>query len=373
VIVALVLCGLTLLSVRAVLCILLQKMKQQGRVLLRLEEIEARAGIAGPQQGLSVGSPFSPFNLPNLDGIEVSLDSYRGKRVLPVNCSAHCAPCRTTASQLSESLTRRPGSRLAPGPAAPFQEVEMKSLAVLKRVLLAMASVIAFLGVARPSAAAPFYFYYITAPPNWAQGNPQPLASFLALTDLAAGAPGQAEDYVSLSLLNGASGYAYDTFAGESLGIIGADVSVPTAQWVTPAAYYWTGGPAGGGALAFFNSFNPFTGVFYANMMIVDDPPCDPISCAALSTFESDLGSTSGTLTPTQITPNGDGSLPVTLPTDPFDEDASIAANPSGTNYFASGTQFFDTPEGPTAIYVLLGIFVVGADVFFRRRRVTTC
>ena len=27
-----------------------------------------------------------------------------------------------------------------------------------------------------------------------------------------------------------------------------------------------------------------------------------------------------------------------------------------------------DTPEGPTAIYLLLGIFVVGADVFFRRR-----
>jgi hypothetical protein len=246
----------------------------------------------------------------------------------------------------------------------------MKSLAVLKRFVLATAGVIAFLGVARPAAAAPFYFYVITAPPNWAQGNPQPLASWLALTATAPGAAASAEDFVSLSLLDGAYGYAYDTFLGESVGFIGADVSVPTAQWVTPAAYFWVGGPAGGGALAFFNSFNPFTGVFYADMMIVDDPPCDPVSCAALSTFESELGSTSGTLTPSLVTLNSDGSLPSDLlPTDPFVEDASVAANPSGTNYFASGTEFVDTPEGPTAIYLLLGICVIGAGALLRKRR----
>ena len=112
VIVALVLCRPTLVSVWAVLRILFQRMKQQGPVLLRPREIESRAGVAEPQRGLSAGSAFSPFNLPDLDGIEVSLDSYRGKCVLPVN--------RTPASQLTESLTRRPGLRLVPGPAAPF-------------------------------------------------------------------------------------------------------------------------------------------------------------------------------------------------------------------------------------------------------------
>jgi hypothetical protein len=246
----------------------------------------------------------------------------------------------------------------------------MKSLAVLKRVLLATAGVIAFLGVARPAEAAGLgYFYVITAPPNWGLfGNPQPVKSWSALTALGPGAPTAPEDYVSLGLL-GYPGYwyAYDTFLGESAGFIGADVSVPTAQWITPAAYYWTGGPAGGGALAFFNSFNPFTGVFFANEMIVLDPAsCTAIDC--LSELEGQLGSSSGTLTPSLVTLDGSGDPQgITIPGD--DEDASVAPDPSGTDYFAGGSQFVDTPEGPTGIYVMLGVFVVGAGVFFRRRR----
>ena len=240
----------------------------------------------------------------------------------------------------------------------------MNPLALLKRVLLATACVIAFLGITPPAAAAPFYFYTITAVPNWGLGNPQPLAGWSAQTALVAGPPLAAENYVSLSLL-GYPGYwySYDTFFGEANGFVGADVSVPTAQWLTPAAYYWVGGPAGGGALGFFNSFNPFTGVFYANMMIV----LDPVSCgdasACLSDLESELGSTSGTLTPSLVTLDGNGDpLGITLPDD--DEDPNVAPNPSGTDYFASGSE---TPEGPTAIYLLLGMFVAGAGVFFRR------
>jgi len=224
--------------------------------------------------------------------------------------------------------------------------------------------VIAFLSIARPAAAAPFYFYVITAPPNWGFGNPQPVAGWSALTALAPGAPTAPEDYVSLSLL-GYPGYwyAYDTFLGESNGFVGADVSVPTAQWVTPAAYTWAGGPAGGGGLAFFNSFNPRTGIFFANMMIVLDPyACTPSVC--LSDFETDLGSTSGTLTPSLVTLDGNGDPQgITIPNN--DEDASVAPDPLGTDYFASGTAM--APEGPTAIYLLIGIFVVGTGVFFRR------
>jgi hypothetical protein len=240
----------------------------------------------------------------------------------------------------------------------------MKSLALLKRVLLATAGVIAFLSIARPAAAAPFYFYTITAPPNWGFGNPQPLAGWSAQTALVAGPPLAAENYVSLSLL-GYPGYwySYDTFLGEANGFVGADVSIPTAQWVTPAAYTWAGGPAGGGGLAFFNSFNPRTGIFFANMMIVLDPAsCSPAS-VCLSDFETDLGSTSGLLTPSLVTHDGNGDpVGITLPNN--DEDASIAPDPTGTDYFASGSQFV-TPEGPSAIYLLLGIFVVG--IFFRR------
>ncbi|MGA3161256.1 MAG: hypothetical protein ABSC77_08555 [Terracidiphilus sp.] len=241
----------------------------------------------------------------------------------------------------------------------------MNSLALLKRALLATLGVIAILGIARPAAAAPYYFYTITAAPNWGFGNPQLPSGWSAQTALVAGPPASAEDYVSLSL-QGYPGYwySYDTFLGEANGFVGADVSVPTAQWVTPAAYYWTGGPAGGGALAFFNSFNPFTGVYYANMMIV----LDPFSCSAsvcLSDFETDLGSTSGLLTPSLVTLDGNGDPQgITLPND--DEDASVEPDPLGTNYFASGSQFL-TPEGPTATYLLLGFFVFGAGILFRR------
>jgi hypothetical protein len=245
----------------------------------------------------------------------------------------------------------------------------MNTLSVLKRALFALAGVIAMLGIARPAAAAPFYFYTITAPPNWGFGNPQALAGWSAWTALAPGPPFNAENYVSLAL-QGYPGYwySYDTFFGETNGFVGADVSVPTAQWVTPAAYTWIDtGPAGSGGLAFFNSFNPFTGIFYANMMIVLDPmACSPAS-VCLSDFETDLGSTSGALTPSVVTLDGNGyPQGITLPSD--SEDPSVAPNPLGTDYFASGSQFV-SPEGPTAIYLLLGIFVAGIGAFIRRPR----
>jgi hypothetical protein len=241
----------------------------------------------------------------------------------------------------------------------------MKPLAVLKRVLLATAGVIAFLSVASPAAAAPFkYFYVITAPPNWAFGNPQPLKSWSALTALGPGAPTAPENYVSLSLL-GRPGYwyAYDTFLGESVNILGADVSIPTAQWVNPVGYWWAGGPGPvfGGALLFFNSFNG--GTFYANELIIGDPPsCDGL--CELDSFDTFLGisptinevSGPGSVTP----PNDDNSLdPLTLPDDYVDYD--FTTDPDAT-------AFADTPEGPTGIYLLLGIFAVGSGVILRRR-----
>jgi len=237
----------------------------------------------------------------------------------------------------------------------------MKSLAVLKRALFAMAGVMAISSVATPAHAAPFYFYSITAVPKWGQfGDPQAVKGWSALTALTGGgSPFRAENYVSIAL-QGYNGYwyAYDTFYGEARGFVGADVSIPTAQWLAPAAYVWTGGPAGGGGVAFFNSFNPFTGIFYANELIV----LDPFSCSAsceLSTLEAALGSTSGTLTPS--------SGPPVIPTE--DEDASMTPNPSGTNYFASGTlSTAATPEPPSVTYLLLAL-AAGGVVYLRRGR----
>jgi len=242
----------------------------------------------------------------------------------------------------------------------------MRSIASLKRALLATAGVFALFGVVRPAAAAPFYFYVITAPPNWNAGNPQPLASWSALTALAPGPPLAAENYVSLSLLTiPGYWYAYDTFLGEANGFIGADVSVPTAQWLAPATYYWTGGPAGGGALAFFNSFNPFTGTFYANMMIVLDPPSCSDALTCLGDLETSLGDTSLSVTPTLI-PLDDLNT-ITPPTD--DDDPSVTPDPSGTDYFASGSVFVPTPEAPTGIYLVLGALAIAGGALLRRRR----
>jgi hypothetical protein len=100
-------------------------------------------------------------------------------------------------------------------------------------------------------------------------------------------------------------------------------------------------------------------------MMIVLDPAgCSAIDC--LNDFETDLGSTSGALTPSLVTLDGSGDpIGITLPDD--NEDLSVEPNPDGPDYFASGSQEADTPEGPTAIYILLGLFAAGAGVYYRR------
>jgi hypothetical protein len=251
----------------------------------------------------------------------------------------------------------------------------MKSLAVLKRVLLTTVGVFAILSFARPAVAGPFYFYTITAAPNWGLGNPQPVASWSALTALngsVATTPFRAENFVSLSLIgNPVNYFAYDTFFGEAHGFIGADVSVPTAQWTNPAAYTWIGGPAGSGGVAFFNSFNAFTGTFYANELIVLDPASCDASCELIS-LEAALGNSSGALNPTMVTLDSNGDpVGVTLPGDK--EDDNVAADPNGVNIFASGTNSAtslaaETPEAPSGILMLTGI-AAGAGLFFRRGR----
>lgn len=58
------------------------------------------------RDGLKAGTPAPSFTLPRLDGGEVSLEEYRGRRVLLIFSDPHCGPCDELAPKL-ERLHRR--------------------------------------------------------------------------------------------------------------------------------------------------------------------------------------------------------------------------------------------------------------------------
>lgn len=104
--------GLVIAGLGAVLYQLIQ---QQGRLLLRLEQVEGRLGLDAGQgvdrgtvalqarnpAGLAVGTPLPDDRLPDLDGREVSLHSFLGRRVLLVHWSARCGFCEQIAPDLA--------------------------------------------------------------------------------------------------------------------------------------------------------------------------------------------------------------------------------------------------------------------------------
>ena len=85
--------------------------KQQGRILLRLDQLEqsrrtagAELGKAGEQAepgGLPLQSPFPSFALPELAGRAVALGDFRGKRVLLVHWNFECGFCDSIAPELA--------------------------------------------------------------------------------------------------------------------------------------------------------------------------------------------------------------------------------------------------------------------------------
>jgi peroxiredoxin len=87
--------------------VLYQLVKQQGRMLLRLDALEGgahaspRAVQIGPS-GLGVSKEFEPFSLEDLDGRAVSLADFRGRRVLVVNWSPRCGFCELIAPELAK-------------------------------------------------------------------------------------------------------------------------------------------------------------------------------------------------------------------------------------------------------------------------------
>lgn len=115
-----------------------QLMRQQGRLLLRLDHLERLLGIepgrpaAADPEGLPVGEPLPAFELPDLEGRAVTLESLRGQRSLLVNWSAACGFCRQIAADLAglEPDLERAGVRLllvSGGSAASERELARES------------------------------------------------------------------------------------------------------------------------------------------------------------------------------------------------------------------------------------------------------
>jgi peroxiredoxin len=116
IVLALILAGLALLLAYIVFL-------QCGRLLLRIEEVEAQLRIAlsptnpnsEPQvmtqpwvsdPAATPGTPAPAFRLPRLGGGDLALEEYRGRQVLLVFSDPECKPCRELWPRLEE-LHRR--------------------------------------------------------------------------------------------------------------------------------------------------------------------------------------------------------------------------------------------------------------------------
>ena len=101
--------GISVLSLAA----LFQVIRQQGRLLLRIDALETHLmgeATAPAGFGLEVGAQPDPFELPDLDGHPVRLADFRGKRLLLVNWSPTCGFCDLIVRELAElqpSLRKR--------------------------------------------------------------------------------------------------------------------------------------------------------------------------------------------------------------------------------------------------------------------------
>jgi len=75
-------------------------LKQQGRILIRLDNLEAgNAGFSVPAE-LEIGSTVTDFKLPDLSGKTISLSDFRGRRVLLIYWSPECGFCDMLAAEM---------------------------------------------------------------------------------------------------------------------------------------------------------------------------------------------------------------------------------------------------------------------------------
>ena len=107
--------GVLVLAVVLLAWLLVQVLRQQGRLLLRIESLERGSSALGTPEGdparggLPLAMAFPPFRLPDLGGKDVGLDDFK-TRVLLVHWSPECGFCREIAADLArlqEDLQRR--------------------------------------------------------------------------------------------------------------------------------------------------------------------------------------------------------------------------------------------------------------------------
>lgn len=79
-----------------------QLLRQNGRILLRLEELEKRLDeFDDPQAGLPPGSPAPDFDLPGLNGERKTLADFRGQSLLLIFFNPGCGFCREMVPRLA--------------------------------------------------------------------------------------------------------------------------------------------------------------------------------------------------------------------------------------------------------------------------------
>ena len=83
-----------------------QLVRQNGRILLRLESIEKQIGPRAPEQrreagGLPLGAVAPDFELPDLAGVRHKLSEFREQNVLLVFFNPQCGFCTKMAADLA--------------------------------------------------------------------------------------------------------------------------------------------------------------------------------------------------------------------------------------------------------------------------------
>jgi peroxiredoxin len=96
-----------------------QLVRQNGRILLRLESIEKQlrpraAGKPPEARGLSIGVPAPDFELPDLTGVRRNLSDFRTKNLLLVFFNPKCGFCSQMAADLAALPTEEGNDRPMP-------------------------------------------------------------------------------------------------------------------------------------------------------------------------------------------------------------------------------------------------------------------
>jgi peroxiredoxin len=107
----LVLAVLGLAAIAIETFLVLHTLRQNGRLLLRIEALEAKATLGQqpqmparmPPQGLPIGTKAIPFDLPKVSGGRATLDGFlsEGKPLLLISTDPNCGPCNVLMPEVA--------------------------------------------------------------------------------------------------------------------------------------------------------------------------------------------------------------------------------------------------------------------------------